>query len=183
MSRRSNDPLASFASRLRDTWVPGRRWTPGEATWAVWTDPLPQQVELFGDGVCWLRSHDVVIVVTTTEEANAALRLAGGLPVQIPAVDPVLRFAAEGAGWHPLVGAPFDLEVRLDVDAAGFVVGVANPKTRTRRSRPALRPALSSGPFTGPPALQGPRRGVSHVMRRRSMHVGAGRVGVVGRPR
>jgi len=105
----------SLTDCLRATWGPGRRWTPGEAAWAVTTDRQTHRVESLGAGVCWLRPHDVVIVSTTIEEANDGLRLARLSPVQISAADETLRSAADRAGWRPLVGASFDLDLRLGV--------------------------------------------------------------------
>jgi len=114
-SPRSNDPLALLIDCLRATWGTGRRWTPGEATWAVTTDGQMHRVESLGAGVCWMRPHDVVIVATTIEEANEGLRLARRSPVQISGADETLRSAADRAGWRPLVGASFDLDLRLGV--------------------------------------------------------------------
>lgn len=100
-SPRSNDSITLLTDRLRATWGTVRRWTPGEATWAMATDSQAHRVETLGTGVCWLRPRDVVIVATTIEEANDGLRLARRSPVQISAADETLRSAADRRGWRP----------------------------------------------------------------------------------
>ena len=127
----SNAEFPLLTDRLRATWGPGRRWTPGEATWAVTTDTQTHRVESLGDGVCWLRQHDAVIVATTIEEANAGLRLARRSPVQISTADETLRSAADPAGWRPLAGAPFDLDLRLDAEHAAAPALAAGYRIRT----------------------------------------------------
>ena len=134
-SPRSNDPLTLLTDCLRATWGTGRRWTPGEATWAVTADGQMHRVESLGAGagVCWLRPHDVVIVATTIEEVHEGLRLARRSPVQIPAADETLRSAADRAGWRPLVGASFDLDLRLGVAHAQPAASMPCCSMRRRR--------------------------------------------------
>ena len=59
-----------------------------------------------------------MIVATTIEQAHQALGMAASSPVQVSSGDLVLRSATEQAGWQRLADAPFDVQMRLDVDRA-----------------------------------------------------------------
>ncbi len=123
--------MKAIAARL---WGRGRRWTPGEIVWSLLTDVEKNQVGFIGDGFCWLQADYAVIVATTEAGALAALDLVDDRPVQIPDGDDVLASAANARGYALLSDAPFDLDVRLQVD------GAALPQTpevyRVRATRP-----------------------------------------------
>jgi GNAT superfamily N-acetyltransferase len=79
------------------------------------TDPSSHQVSAIGNGICWVRPYDAVVVATTIDEAETALRATADRPVQVSSADRVLRAAVERSGWRTIPAAPFDVQMRLDV--------------------------------------------------------------------
>jgi predicted N-acetyltransferase YhbS len=118
----------------RRLWGLGRRWTPGEITWAVLTDPDGHDVRFVGEGFVWRQADYTVILATRPQEIGEALAWAAGDAIQLPDDDLVLLESLRRAGYEPLPSSPFDLDVRLATTAtravelpAGYVVRSASP--------------------------------------------------------
>ena len=128
------DVLGRMCDTARRLWGPGRRWTPGEITWAVLTDPDGHDVRFVGDGFVWRQADYTVILAARAEEISEAVSSVAGEAIQVADDDRVLLEVLRRAGYQALPSSPFDLDVRLATTAisavelpAGYVVRSASP--------------------------------------------------------
>ena len=128
------DVLGRMCDTARRLWGPGRRWTPGEITWAVLTDPDGHDVRFVGDGFVWRQADYTVILAARPEEISEAVSSVAAEAIQVADGDRVLLEALRRAGFQALPSSPFDLDVRLATTAisavelpAGYVVRSASP--------------------------------------------------------
>jgi GNAT superfamily N-acetyltransferase len=144
------DELEQMCTIARRLWGPGRRWHPGEITWAVLTDPDGLDVRFVGEGFVWRQSDYTVILATRPQEAREMLASVAGDAIQVADRDLVLLGTLRGSGYEPVPDAPFDLDVRLTTTMAmvavdlpaGYVVRSASPEDDlVAVHRTAWRPA------------------------------------------